>query len=150
MEEKISAKNKSGGRTTSVAIVGGAIIAVLLILSTLWINWSGQQATNDMVHSVSEAYLRELTDRREQGIASRINDNINDIETALKILTPDDLSGVEKLSAFLGKMRTIQGVDQFAFANADGQIFTPEGLLPATDEYFCARNCCRAESFHAR
>ena len=136
MEEKISAENKSGGRTTSVAIVGGAIIAVLLILSTLWINWSGQQATNDMVHSVSKAYLRELTDRREQGIASRINDNINDIETALKILTPEDLSSVEKLSAFLGKMRTIQGVDQFAFANADGQIFTPEGLLPATDEYF--------------
>ncbi|MBR3745550.1 MAG: cache domain-containing protein, partial [Selenomonadaceae bacterium] len=138
MEEKISAKNKSGGRTISVAIIGGAIIAVLLILSTLWINWIGQQATDEMVHSVSKVYLRELTDRREQGIASRINDNIANIKTALKILSPADLSNVENLSAYLGKMRTLYGVDQFALANANGQIFTPEGLANA-DEYFFVR-----------
>ena len=135
MEEKISDKNKSGGRTISVAIVGGAIIAVLLILSTLWINWIGQQATDEMVHSVSKVYLRELTDRREQGIASRINDNIANIKTALKILSPADLANVENLSAYLGKMRTLYGVDQFALVDANGQIFTPEGVSSA-DEYF--------------
>ena len=77
MAEKISDENKSGGRTTSsVAIAGGAIIAVLLILSTWWISRSEQEITKDAVHSVSTVYLRELTDRREQGIASRIGDSI--------------------------------------------------------------------------
>ncbi len=137
MEEKISAKNKSGGRTTSVVVIGGAIIAVLLILSTLWINWIGQQATEDMVHSVSKVYLRELTDRREQGIAARINDNIVNMKTALKVLSANDLASVENLSAYLGRMRTLYGIDQFALVDANGQIFTPEGSVVAnSDEYF--------------
>ena len=137
MNEKIPVENK-GGRTISIAIVGGAIVAVLLILSTLWINWIGQQATDEMVHSVSKVYLRELTDRREQGIASRINDNVDNIKTALKVLTANDLANVENLSAYLGRMRTIQGVDQFALVDANGRIFTPEGLANA-DEYFFVR-----------
>ncbi|MBR1804906.1 MAG: hypothetical protein IJ774_00820, partial [Selenomonadaceae bacterium] len=79
MQEKISVENKSGGRTTSVAIAGGAIIAVLLILSTWWISRSEQSITQDAVHSVSTVYLRELTDRREQGIVARINDSVNNM-----------------------------------------------------------------------
>ena len=47
-------EEKKNTRTISVAIVGGAIIAVLLILSTLWINRSEQSGTADAVHSVSE------------------------------------------------------------------------------------------------
>ena len=87
MTEKNPAENK---RTISTAIVGGAIIAVLLILSTLWISQRGQSGTNDAVQSVSEMYLRELSARREQGISSRINDCVNNMNTALKFLTPND------------------------------------------------------------
>ena len=65
MEDKNSSASKESGRTISVAIIGGAVIAVLLIVSTLWINHRGQSDTSDAVHSVSEMYLRELTDRRE-------------------------------------------------------------------------------------
>ncbi len=140
MQEKLSVENKSGGRATSVAIAGGAIIAVLLILSTWWISHSEQSLTEDAVHSVSTVYLRELTDRREQGINARINDSVNNMKSALKILSANDLASVENLSAFLGKMRTIYEVDQFALVDANGQIFTPEGIVPYADEYFFARN----------
>ena len=138
MEDKNSAVFNKDRRTVSVAIIGGAIIAVLLILSTLWINRSEQVGTSDAVHSVSELYLRELTDRREQVITARINVRIGNIESALKILSPNDLQSVETLSAFLGKMKTFCGVDQFAMSNANGIIFTPEGAFQHTDEYFFA------------
>ncbi|MBQ7454006.1 MAG: hypothetical protein IJS69_03005, partial [Selenomonadaceae bacterium] len=139
MEEKNSATTKNDRGTVSVAIIGGAIIAVLLILSTLWINHSEQSGTSDAVHSVSELYLRELTDRREQVINARINVRINDIQSALKILTPADLQSVESLTTFLGKMKTFCDVNQFAMTNANGVIFTPEGPLPDVGEYFFAR-----------
>ncbi|MBE8952469.1 MAG: response regulator [Quinella sp. 1Q7] len=140
MEDKNPATNTNDRRTVSVAIVGGAIIAALLILSTLWINRSEQSGTSEAVHSVSELYLRELTDRREQVIAARINVHIGNIQSALKILTPADLQSVETLSTFLGKMKIFCGVDQFAMTNADGVIFTPEGVAPNPDEYFFAAN----------
>ena len=80
MEEKNSATTKNDRGTVSVAIIGGAIIAVLLILSTLWINHSEQSGTSDAVHSVSELYLRELTDRREQVINARINVRVENFD----------------------------------------------------------------------
>ena len=138
MEEKNTTENKKGTRTISVAIVGGAVIAVLLILSTLWINSSEQSGTSDAVHSVSEMYLRELTDRREQVITARINARVNNIRSALKVLTPADLQSVETLSAFLGRMKILYDVDQFAFASMNGRIYTPEGIAPDATEYFFA------------
>ncbi|MBE8954141.1 MAG: response regulator [Quinella sp. 2Q5] len=136
MEEKNSPTTDK--RTVSVAIVGSAIIAALLILSTLWINRSEQSGTSEAVHSVSELYLRELTDRREQVITARINVRVENIRSALKILSPNDLQSVETLSAFLGKMQTFCDVDQFAMTDANGNVFTPAGTVNA-DEYFFAR-----------
>ena len=134
MEEKNPISNENR-RTVSVAIIGGAIIAVLLILSTLWINRSERFGTIEAVHSVSELYLRELTDRREQVITARINVRVDNIQSALKILSPNDLQSVETLSAFLSKMKILFGVDQFAFVNANGVIYTPEGIAQNRDEY---------------
>ena len=133
MEEKNSNENK---RTLSTAIVGGVIIAVLLILSTLWINQRAQDGTNDAVQSVSEFYLRELTARREQVVTARINVRIDNMKAAIKIMSPNDLLNVETLSTFLGKMKTLCSVDQFAFANANGVVFTSEGIAPNTADYF--------------
>jgi len=140
MEEKNSGSDKKRGRTISVALVGGAMIAVLLILSTLWINQRGQNDTAKAVHSVSEFYLRELTDRREQVITARINVKIDNIKSALKILSPNDLQSVETLSAFLGRMKTFCSVDQFAFVNNNGVVFTPEGIETDPEKYFFAKD----------
>ena len=144
MEDKNSTANKAGGRTISVAVIGGAIIAVLLILSTLWINQRGQDDTSEAVHSVSEMYLRELTDRREQVITARINVHVDNIKSALRIVMPADLQSVGTLSAFLGKMRTFCSVDQFAFVDANGTVFTPAGIYANPDNYSFAN-----ETFNA-
>ena len=132
MAEKNSTENK---KTFSTAIIGGAIIAVLLILSTLWINHLAQTGTNDAVQSVSEFYLRELTARREQVINARINVRVNSMKTALKILSPNDLQNVEALNTFLGKMKIICDVDKFALVDANGNVFTGNGVVENIDKY---------------
>ena len=135
MEDKNSSASKDSGRTISVAIIGGAVIAVLLIVSTLWINNRGQNDTSDAVHSVSEMYLRELTDRREQVLTARINLHISNIKSSIHIVTPEDLQNVQTLSAFLGKMRTFCNVDQYAFVDANGKIFTTAGVASNPEAY---------------
>ena len=105
MDEKNSISDKKSGRTISIAIVGGAIIAVLLVLSSIWINQRGQKDAVVAAHIVMEQYLRELTDRREQVLTARINDRINDLQAVLQTLTPYDLQNVETLSLFLGRMK---------------------------------------------
>jgi len=138
MEDKNSTENNQDKRTISMAIVGGAIVAALVILSTLWINNSEQAATNETVHSVGSLYLRELTDRREQVINARINVRVDNLRAAMKVLSPADLQSVETLSAFLGKMKVLYDVDQFALASASGTIFTPQGAMLDSTQYFFA------------
>ena len=133
MEDKNS--NKKIGGAISPLTLGGAIVAVLLILAAFWVNRNEHNGIDTAVQSVSELYLRELTDRRAQVITARINVRIDNINSALKILTPDDLQSVETLSAFLGKMKILCGVEQFAMANKNGVIFTPEGIFPNPADY---------------
>lgn len=136
MEEKNSVSDKKGRRTISVAIIGGAIIAVLLILSTLWINQRGQKDAVIAAHTVMEQYLRELTDRRELVLSARINDRVTSLKAVLQTLTPYDLQNVETLSLFLGRMKILAGVEQFAFVDTSGTVFTPEGIAPVSSDYF--------------
>ena len=131
MEEKNLAENRT-------AVIGGVIVAILLILSTIWISRSEQSGTSDAVHAVSRVYLRELVDRREQVIIARIRRNIKQISNALKVLTANDMQSPENLSVFLSRMRTLYNVEQIGFVSTNGAVFTPEGNVANPDEYFFA------------
>ena len=147
MEEKNSTADKKGRQTISLAIVGGAIIAVLLTLSTLWINQRTQSDTKTTVHSVSEIYLRELTDRREQVIQAWLRRTVDKINSAPQLLVATDLQNIENLSAFLGKVKLANNVDQIAFVNANGTIFTPDGVVDAEKYSFAKENIIEPKIF---
>ena len=136
MDEKNSTSDKKGGRTISIAIVGGAIIAALLIFSTMRINQSNLSSISEAVHSTGEIYLREMTNRREQVLTTRINTRIDNLRAALIALTPADLQNAETLSAYLSRMKILYGVDQFAFVDMNGKIFTSEGVANPADYLF--------------
>ena len=131
MEEKNSTENRT-------ALIGGVIVAVLLVVSTFWLSHTEETGTNKAVHAVSRVYLRELVDRREQVIIARIRRNIMQINNTVKVLTANDLQTPEALNVFLGRMRTLYGVKQIGFVGANGSIFTPEGIAPNPGEYFFA------------
>lgn len=56
--------NKQRNRTIASGVWGGIVIAVILILTTIWVSNSARNGTSQAVARVSEFYLEELAGRR--------------------------------------------------------------------------------------
>ena len=109
------------------AIVGSIVVALMLIIGTFWTGRSATQDTEKAVSNVSLLYLEELAGRREQVLASTLNDYIGDLDVAIGLLTKEDLSSVENLQAYQLRMRQLYGLEKFAFVNEEGLIYTSRG-----------------------
>ena len=137
--------NKKGLYT---AAVGGVLIAAILILGTFW---SGQRASRDAekaVSSVSRLYLDELAGRREQVVASALERNIRNMQTAVSLLTEDDLSDIEHLQAYQQRMRRLYTLEKFAFVDTNGLIYTAGGTMNDIGQYsFDYNNITEPEIF---
>lgn len=112
---------------TAVALAGGVIVALILILGTVWNGGRASTDTQQAVRNVSLFYLDELAGRREQVVASTLNDYINDLDVAIGLLSTDDLSSVEKLQAYQLRMKQLYGLEKFAFVDEEGTIYTSRG-----------------------
>lgn len=108
-------------------IIGALIVVVILIAGTFWMGKSVSTDNEDAVRTVSLLYLDELAGRREQVVASKLSDYINDINIAMDLMTKDDLSSVEKLQAYQARMKQLYGLEKFAFVDKDGLIYTSRG-----------------------
>ena len=122
-------------RTMVVAIFGSIVVVLVLVLGTIW---SGRNASNDTeeaVRNVSLLYLEELAGRREQVVASTLNDYISDLDVAVGLLTSDDLSSTENLQAYQLRMKQLYGLEKFAFVDETGMIYTSRGTRTDIDQY---------------
>ncbi|MBO5537259.1 MAG: response regulator [Clostridia bacterium] len=127
--------NNRKKRITVIAVIGGIFLALVLVLGTMIM---GQQARNDTekaVRNVSLLYLDELAGRREQVIADNLKDKITVIQTALDLMTEDDLSSVEHLQNYQKKIRSMLKLERFAFVEETGMIFTASGIQGDIDQY---------------
>ncbi|MBR3748042.1 MAG: hypothetical protein IKN27_13890, partial [Selenomonadaceae bacterium] len=73
--------------------------------------------------------------RREQVITSKLNDYINDMSTALDLLTNENLSSVDNLRGYQAKMKQIYGLEKFAFVDTEDTIYTTRGIRNDIDKY---------------
>ena len=112
-----------------------AVVAVILVIGTLWTGRNASEDTDAAVHTVSLLYLDELAGRREQVVASTLSGYINDMDIALGLLEKDDLSSVERLQAYQARMKRLYGLEKFAFVNSDGLIYTSRGTRTDIDQY---------------
>ncbi len=127
---------KSLNRNTMIAaITGSIVVALLLIIGTLWTGRSASRDTEKAVRNVSLLYLEELAGRREQVLASTLNDYIGDLDVAIGLLTKEDLSSTENLQAYQLRMRQLYGLEKFAFVNEEGLIYTSRGTRTDIDQY---------------
>ena len=122
-------------RIVPVAVLVAVIVAAVLILGTLSMGRSAKQATDEAVRSVSMFYLDELVGRREQVVHTNLQNSISDMKNAISIMTDEDLKDAEHLSAFQARMKTLYGLDKFAFVDEDGLIYTALGLRHNIDVY---------------
>ncbi|MBP3731559.1 MAG: hypothetical protein J6I40_08845 [Mailhella sp.] len=118
-----------------VVFFAGVLVMIILVFGTVWIGQNGKKDTESAVRSVSLLYLNELTERREQVVADNLKDKIKVIETALELMTADDLSDMQHLQAYQAKMKRLFKLEKFAFVNADGLIYTSLGTFGDIDQY---------------
>lgn len=108
-------------------IIGILFVVIIIISGTFWMGTSVNDDNANAVHTVSLLYLDELAGRREQVIASKLNDYINNMNVAMDLMTKDDLSSVEKLQAYQARMKLLYALEKFAFVDTDGLIYTARG-----------------------
>ena len=118
-------KNK---KSLIIGFVGGIIIIVILVLGTILLGISTRSDTEDAARKVSLLYLDELTSRREQVVNANLGSRINNLNTALDLMTNDDLSSEEKLKNYQSKMKKTYRLEKFAFVDTDGLIYTSNGI----------------------
>ena len=114
-------------RTLPVAIIGGALIALILIIGSIMTGHRARMDTEQAVSSVSLFYLDELAGRREQVVASALQRNIANLKTAISLMTEEDVSDVAHLQAYQARMKQLYTLEKFAFVDTEGTIYTSLG-----------------------
>ena len=127
-------KSKSSN-SILIAVIGGVIVALALIISTLLMGQSAKKGTEEAVRSVSLLYLDELAGRREQVVADNLQSRVADMRAALELMTEEDLSDMEHLQAYQAKMKRLFTLQKFAFIDENGLIYTSLGTQSNIDEY---------------
>ena len=122
-------------RTTLIAAVGGIALVFILVFGTIWVGRSARTDTESAVRSVSLLYLDELAGRRERVVAENMQEKINVIQTALELMTEEDLRDPEHLQAYQAKMKRLFVLEKFAFVDKDGLIYTSLGPQMDIDQY---------------
>jgi len=122
-------------RTTLIAVIISIAIVLILVVGSIWTGSKARADTESAVRSVSLLYLDELAGRREQVVAGNMQEKIDVIETALELMTEDDLSDLEHLQAYQAHMKRLFVLEKFAFVDTDGLIYTSLGIQTDIDQY---------------
>ena len=120
-------KQVKSNRTATIAVAGSIILAVILVLGTVWMGYNAKKDTEEAVRSVSLLYLDELAGRREQVVEKNLQDKIQTIRIAIDLMTEEDLSDKAHLEAYQMRMKQLYHLDKFAFVDTDGLIYTSVG-----------------------
>ena len=122
-------------RTTAIMAAGSLVLALVLVIGTIWMGRSAKESTENAVRSVSLLYLDELAGRREQVVENNLQEKVETIRTAIDLLTEEDLSDKAHLEAYQTRMKRLYTLEKFAFVDTDGLIYTSQGMENNIDEY---------------
>ena len=128
-------KGANTKKIMALAIIGSAAVVAIMVLGTIWTGKSASSGTKKAVRNVSILYLEELAGRREQVVASTLNDYISDLDVAIGLMTPNDLSSKENLQEYQLRMKQLYGLEKFAFIDENGLIYTSRGTRTDIDQY---------------
>ena len=121
--------------TVVIAVIGGVIVMLILVLGTIWMGQSARRDTETAVRSVSLLYLDELAGRREQVVESNLQEKIDNIHVAISLMEEKDLSDLAHLQAYQARMKQLYSLEKFAFVDTQGLIYTSLGTQTNIDDY---------------
>ncbi len=128
-------KNSQGSSIIQSGVIGSIIVAIFLVLGTFWTGQNASRDTEKAVHTVSLRYLGELSERREQVVASTLQGFVSSMDVAIGLLTKEDLQSVASLQAYQARMKQLYHLEKFAFVDSDGLIYTSRGTRTDIDQY---------------
>ena len=128
-------KQVKRNRTVTIAVIGSVILAVILVLGTVWMGYNAKKDAEEAVRSVSLLYLDELAGRREQVVEKNLQEKIQTIRVAIELMTEEDLSDKAHLETYQSRMKKLYHLDKFAFVDTEGLILTSTGIDNNIDEY---------------
>ncbi|MBR2804683.1 MAG: response regulator [Eggerthellaceae bacterium] len=129
-------ESKKRNLTTPIAIVGGALVLIILVLGTVWMGQSARHDTEQAARSVSLLYLDELAGRREQVVEDNLKNNINVINVAVTMIDENDLSDLDHLHSYQRNMKQLFNLDRFAFIDENNLMYTAnEGILSDASQF---------------
>lgn len=130
-----SINEKQKRKTAVYAIIGGSIIASILLLTSIWVSSMARAGTSQAVSRVSEFYLEELAGRRAEVVSEELKNGFAHMKNALEILDESDLESEETLQVFLGKVKKLYGIDRFALVNENGIVYTEHNTASGLSKY---------------
>ncbi len=111
--------------TFSTQVIIGALLVIAIVGgTTVWVTSGARYAANNAANKITEFYLREFAGRRSQMASAAIGKEFDQMRRALKIAEPHDLVSQDALRAFIGKVETAYGIDQFAIVNEENIVYT--------------------------
>ena len=131
-------RNKNYGRiayTAHIAIIGIFIVAMILVLGTIWMGHSARDKSEEAVRTVSLLYLDELAGRREMVVENNLESCINNINISIELMENIDISDEKHLQAYQAKMKKIYNLEKFAFVDTEGTIYTSLGRQDNIGDY---------------
>ena len=128
-------ENTKSSAIMRAVLIGGIIVAAILVLGTVWTGQNARKNTEEAVRSVSLLYLNELAGRREQVVASNLKSSINNMRIAIGLMDDVDLQDMEHLQAFQAEMKKLYSLEKFAFVDSNGAIYTSTGIRTDIDTY---------------
>ncbi|MBQ7677648.1 MAG: response regulator [Lachnospiraceae bacterium] len=117
------------------AIIGGVLFALIMVCGTIWTGRSAGVDSLEAVRKVSVLFMGEMTERREQVVASTLEDYIDDLDIAVGLIERSDLESVETLQSYQARMKQLYDLERFAFVDEDGLIYTSRGTRTDIDSY---------------
>ena len=133
--QKSSGKRSGKGSIIQAAVIASLVVALILIIGTIWTGRSASAGAGMAVRNVSLLYLDELSGRRGEVVSATIADYIKDVDVAVGLLEKSDLESMESLQRYQARMKLLYGLEKFAFVDEDGLIYTSRGTRTDIDAY---------------
>ena len=121
--------------TAIAALAGSIVLIAIFVFGTMWTGRSARNDTESAVRSVSLLYLDELAGRREQVVAANMQEKADVMDTALELMTEEDLSDNAHLQAYQVRIKSLFRLERFAFVGTDGLIYTSGGPRDEIEQY---------------
>ncbi len=108
----------------STAILGSALVMVILVFSTVWASRKTVSTTDDAVAAVSSFYLEAMADYRARTVNNLINNNFDHMEVALNVIKDGNIRSQAELRNVLGNTKKLLSLNRFALVDEDNIVYT--------------------------